>query len=133
MDDKNVGDGINNNTDTESVRMPEENLMVTSHSHMGPILGALIVVLVLILGGFYLWGSSLSSDIEILVETQGEPFNNSEPETPRAAADAQIFETLSPSDEINAIEADLESTNLDSLGSELIVVERELDTALQDQ
>jgi hypothetical protein len=133
MDDKNVGDGINNNTDTESVRMPEENLMVTSHSHMGPILGALIVVLVLILGGFYLWGSSLSSDIEIPIETQGEPFNNSEPETPRAAADAQIFETLSPSDEINAIEADLESTNLDSLGSELIVVERELDTALQDQ
>jgi len=97
------------------------------HSHIGPILGVLIVVLVLILGGLYLWGGTIS-DTEEMVEPG--PIENNEPETVRAKADEQILNTTSPSDEIGAIEADLESTNLDELDAELDEIERELEAAL---
>jgi hypothetical protein len=99
------------------------------HSHVGPILGVLIVVLILILGGLYLWGSMLSqSGNEARVE---RTIPNNEPETPRAAADAQILNTTSSSNELDAIYADLESTNLDSLETELGQVETEMSASMQ--
>lgn len=120
--------------DTTAEHVPEENLMEKHHTHMGPVLGALIVALVLILVGFYLWGSQLSKNAE-LIDTMPAPtpvpFQNTEPETPRDAADAQTLETVSSSDEISAIEADLESTNLDTLTDGLDQAERELDAGLQ--
>jgi len=96
-------------------------------SHVGPILGVLIVVLVLILAGLYLWGATLSEKQEQTVPRQIE---NNEPETVRAEADAQILDTVSTSDELGSIEADLESTSIDGLDAELDEIDRELDSAL---
>ena len=97
-------------------------------NHVGPILGVLVVVLVLILGGLYLWGSMItSSNNEARVE---RVIPNNEPETPRAAADTQILEIMSPSDEISAIEADLESTQLDSVDADLNTIDAEFNAAL---
>lgn len=98
--------------------------------YLGPIIGVLFVLLVLILGGLYIWGSMLTKDAE--PGTIPRQIENNEPETPRAEADTQILNTVSSSDDIDAIEADLESTDLDSLDAELDEIDRELDAALQE-
>jgi len=110
---------------TEKMKTPFSEM---HHTRMGPVLGILIILLVLILGGLYLWGATLSNDAETPTE---RIIPNNEPETPRAEADKQIFGTVSPSDELSAIDTDLESTNLDSLDPELDQAGRELDSALQ--
>lgn len=97
------------------------DLNETHHSHVGPILGILVMVLVIILGGLYLWGGMLAEK-----EPVEQPLIvNNEPETTRATADAEILETLSPSDELEAIEADLTSTNLDSLDTDIPAIDAE--------
>lgn len=97
------------------------------HAHVGPILGILVIILIIILGGLYLWGSMLSeSENEARVE---RTIPNNEPETPRANADEQIFDTMSSSDELDAIRADLESTNLDTLDTEMSQIEIEMEAS----
>lgn len=112
---------INNNEAGTPVSFDEKH-----HSHIGPILGVLIIMLVLILGGLYLWGSMLSQDTPVAEE---KTIINNEPETPRAEADTQIMGTLSPSDELSAIEADLSVSNLDPLGADLVTIDAELEAA----
>jgi uncharacterized protein HemX len=118
------------NIDTDEkiieMRMPE-TLIEEHHSHIAPILGVLLILLVLILGGLYLWGAALTEE-QSTEETRVIP--NNEPETTRAQADAEILETVSPSDSLDAIETDIESTNLDSLDAELTTMEAELNAAL---
>lgn len=96
------------------------------HAHVGPVLGILIVVLILILGGLYLWGSMLQENTAL--ETTERTLPNNEPETPRAQADQDILMTTSSSVEIEAIYADLESTNLNDLDSELDTIDTEMRT-----
>lgn len=110
--------------------MTEENLNESHHAHMGPILAGLVIILVLIFTGMYLWGASLATDP---VPTPAPAIVNNEPETPRAVADQEIFETLSPSDELEAIEADLNSTNFDSLDTDITTIDAELSGDLQVQ
>lgn len=97
------------------------------HSHLGPILAVLIIMLIIIFGGLYLWGGMLSNTGVAPIE---DVIINDEPETPRAVADTKILETLSPSDELDAIEADLGSTNLDSIDTDLTAIDVEFETAL---
>lgn len=113
-----------NEIDDGALRMPEESIVGTHHNHLGPILGTLIVVLVLILGGLYLWGSMIDNNAGI--DSTITPIENNEPETTRAETDAQILQTTSSSDEISAIEADLNSTNLDNLDADLQQAENEI-------
>lgn len=110
--------------------MPEENLNQTHHAHMGPILAGLLILLVLVFIGMYLWGASIATNTASIPEPV---IPNNEPETPRAVADQQIFETLSPSDELDAIDADLGSTNFDSLDTDLNTIEAEFGGDLQVQ
>ena len=121
-----MSDTQNNSVNTNEMRTPTE-FQGAHHSHIGPILGVLVIMLVLILGGLYLWGSMLNEQAQVPVET---PLVNNEPETPRAEADQQILETLSPSDDLSAIEADISSTNLDSLEVDMMTIDAELDAAL---
>lgn len=109
---------------------PPQTLIEEHHSHIAPILGVLLIVLVLILGGLYLWGAALTEE-QYREEERMIP--NNEPETTRANADAEILETVSSSDSLDAIETDIESTNLDSLDAELTTMEAELDAALGAQ
>lgn len=91
-------------------------------SHHGPILAILVIVLILILGGLYLWGSELRKMEEVPVMPE---IINDEPETPRAEADVEILNTMSPSDEIDMIEADITSTDIDSMNSDLNTIDAE--------
>ena len=128
--------------DESEMKMPTESTFGRhdheSPSHLGPILGVLIVLLVLILGGLYLWGSTLMDNaieeaaVENLPTTRTPteiPVNN-EPENANARAEVEALETVSTSDEIEAIEADIDATNLDSLDAELDAIDAELDAAL---
>lgn len=91
-------------------------------THNGPILAILVIILVVLLGGLYLWGNVLRDE-----QPQSPNIINNEPETPRSEVDVQILNTMSPSDEIDAIEADLDNTELDSLTAELVAIDAELD------
>ena len=90
----------------------------------GVIIGLLVIVLTLLVSALYLWGSMLSKNIDI--PTTFTPPSNNEPETPRADADVNILRTMSSSDEVTSIEADLESTNLETLDQELSLIENDL-------
>ena len=112
------------NTDTTTVSADHS---IESHAALGPIIAVLVLILVVILGGLYMWGSALTrTDI-----TPAAPINtgldNREPETPRTKADVQINSTLSSSDDLGAIKSDLESTELENLDQELDAIYNELD------
>ena len=97
-----------------------------SPSHLGIILGILVVVLISIVGGLYLWGSDMF---------ENEPPQASESTNPPAnpnPVDSIIDESvdlsgLSESDDINFILADLETVDLDSIDAELGAVTAALD------
>ena len=117
------------------MKMPEDPIggaPDTQLSVLGPILAVLIILLVLLLGGLYLWSNTLQDPLPepVPVERPTAEENN-EPESNNAEAEVQTLETVSTSDEISAIEADLDSTNLDELDAELNAIDAELDAALQ--
>lgn len=121
----------------DELKMPEQTFGEepgTGPSMLGPILAVLIVILILLLGGLYLWGTTLDIGAPAYEPEPAErptPAENNEPESTTAEADVQALETVSTSDEIDAIEADLESTDLDELDAELNDIDAELDAALQ--
>lgn len=114
-------------TTNKSALMKTQSFTERHHAHLGPMLGALILLVVIILEGLYLWGQSLTKTDPAFQE---RVIINNEPETPRAVADAQILETLSPSDDLGAIEADLNSTNLDSIDADMTTIDAELNATL---
>lgn len=91
----------------------------------GPVIAVLFIVLLLIFIGLVLWGRMLTEEQK--KQPLDFPIVNNEPETPRAVADTQILETISSSDELSTIEADLESTNLDVGGADLTTLDAELE------
>lgn len=124
----------------EEMKMPEESPLDAVSAaaedkagQLGIILGVLIVVLVLILGGLYIWGTTLQNTPASATSPAVErptPEENNEPESTNAEADVETMSALSTSDEIDAIEADIDSTNLDGLDAELKDIDTELDAAL---
>ena len=79
----------------------------------GPLIGIIIIVVLLAIGGLYLWGMQLMKGDEMM---------------PAAESD-QVTEDLrnyNSSDDINAIEADLNATSIDNLDSGASEVEGEL-------
>jgi hypothetical protein len=124
----------------EEMVMPKENPLdvVTAAAEdkagqLGIILGVLIVVLVLILGGLYIWGSTIGAGNTVeAIPAADRPTaeENNEPESTNAEAEVETMGALSTSNEIEAIEADIESTDLDALDAELDAIDAELDAAL---
>lgn len=105
----------------------ENNIQTTTEAqetNLGPILAILLIVLVLILGGLYLWGAQLSK--KSTIEDVERHRVNDEPETVRAEADTKIFSTVSTSNTLEAIEADLSGTNIDVLDTDMSALENEV-------
>jgi len=86
---------------------------------VGPLIGIIIIVVVLVVGGFYYWGESLNE--KPADEMTAEEILEQED----AAADA--LGEQGASDEIGAIEEDLDATDLESLDQELSDIESELE------
>ena len=83
--------------------MDETN--INKESSIGPIIGAIIILAVIILGGLYFWSE------------RGD--DSAAPETEDAAvAELGVIKEQSSSDETNAIEADLKATQIETLDAD---------------
>ncbi len=93
------------------------NFNKSAEHSVGPIVGAVIIVLILVLGGLYFWGERLNESQESLTAEQIEQT----PDQTLAELKAQ-----SESDELLDIEADAAATDLGNLDTELKNIETEL-------
>jgi hypothetical protein len=78
---------------------------------VGPFIGIVIILVVIILGGLYFWGETInqeSRDSAAVEDITGAP------DTTTAA-----LETMSNSDELSTIESDLKNTPLSDLTNDL--------------
>ena len=93
----------------------------TPQKSMGPMLGIVIIVILLVLGGFYFWGTQIKDRSQVQeVEITAEDIANQEDTT------LKNLQSQSTSDEIDDIEADLDATDLENLDSELDAIDQEL-------
>lgn len=129
---------IEPNFEGEEMKMPENtDVQATSEETKssivnGPLLIILALLLVLILGGMYYWFGTMTTTPEPTPEiTRPTAEENNEPESTTAEAQTDMMLVTSPSDEITAIEADLETTNMDSLDAELQAIDAEIEASLQ--
>lgn len=125
----------------EEMKMPEEQFgeenAKPNTPYLGIVLGILILILLAVLGGLYMWSKvllqdskhqpipSISDEVQQTVPESTEPVNDAQ------QVDEEVLPPLSTSDEIGALEADLDNTNLDEIDAELESIEAELDAALQ--
>jgi|GEM_PF-1266746 len=127
----------------EEMKMPEQTDTKNSETHStAPLNGIIIVILILllifILGGLYYWFSQLmlqnnpateTLDTTSAVERPTTEANN-EPESDTAEAAVETQQALSPSDELAAIEADLEATDFEAFDADLNAIDAELEAAV---
>lgn len=112
--------------------MPEGTFEIVEtehHGKLGFILGLLILALVLILAGLYLWYVNVFQTAptpEPIEQTRIIPEMPEDPETANADAAVQQLNTVSPANDLGSITADIEATNLDSLDAELPAIDAEL-------
>ena len=87
--------------------------MEENKSSIGSIIGTIIIIAIIILGGLYFWGKRIEESK--LKENLITGF------TPGTVDDntASIITTISTGDDLDSIEADLNATNLDNLGTEV--------------
>ena len=112
------------NFEGEEMKIPSENFSATatveSPKTQFVLILILSVALIAILAGIFYW-YQMSNNAPVATPAPMRPSveQNAEPETPTATAQTESFGAMSTSDEITALEADIDSTNLDSLDSEL--------------
>lgn len=82
----------------------EEN---KNEGSLGPIVGTIIILLVIILGGLYFWGE------------RAKRLNTVDDSSAQSAGDIQNITTQSSSDATADIEADLKATDIDSVDANL--------------
>ncbi len=118
----------------EGAVQPGRGVSGDQSSSLPVLLGVIIVLLVLILGGLYLWGSTLSGTPapEAPAALRPTAEENNEPESTTADAQVDALETVSTSNSLEAIEADIESTNLDAIDTEMTAIEAELEAGVQE-
>lgn len=115
----------NENVENGSEGAPDAGYIQEPPSHLGPIVGVLTVILILILGGLYLWGSTLIEDgsqqsTDALTSDGSGQIAIPQPPT------VESLRNVSESDELDAIERDVNATNLSGLDAELPEIEKEL-------
>ncbi|MEM9336994.1 MAG: hypothetical protein AAGA35_04020 [Patescibacteria group bacterium] len=117
----------------EGAAVPETEEKISDKSPFGIVIVVLVVLLLAILAGLYFWYSSLVNQPVAVPAPTERPTaeENNEPESTTAEAQADTLNVVSTSDELQAIEADIESTDLDSLDAELEAIDAELEAALE--
>ena len=95
---------------------PEAPVTEPEKKSAGPLVGIIIIVVLIVLAGFYFWGSLLGDRNMTAEEIASEP-------------DSALveLEEQSASDEVIDIEIDLDSTQLDDLDKELGDIDLELE------
>ncbi len=96
-----------------------------------PIIILLFLILVAILAGFYYWYTLVMQEqVTIPTSTRPTAEQNNEPESTTAEARTDLMDVVSTSDELEAIAADAQSTNLEDLTSEITPIETDLEAAI---
>jgi hypothetical protein len=98
---------------TQNTQMPPvENPMLSPDkgNHMGPIIGSIIIIILLVLGALYFWSKELNQ-------------NDAAPQDESAIQSGNA--TFNTSDEVASIEADLEATSFTEIEADLEALEQE--------
>lgn len=90
----------------------------SEESSMGPIIGAIIIVLILIIGGLYFWGQNLVQNEDVADDDMEELLDEDEV--------TEELQEQSSSDEVDDIEADLEASSYEEIDADLANIEEEL-------
>lgn len=126
----------------EEMKMPEGAVATETITEIpaksilsGPIIVLLGLILVAILGGLYYWYYTVMSIplTEPTAPTRPSIEENNEPESTTAEARTSTMDVVSTSNELDAIEADIESTNLSDLSIEMTAIDSELEAAISAQ
>ena len=88
--------------------------MENNKSSIGSIIGTIIIIALIILGGLYFWGKR----IEEQKVTQAVIQENIQTNTP-VNSEAEAIKSVSSSDSVSSIEADLQATQTDNLAPEI--------------
>jgi hypothetical protein len=96
---------------------------VEENKSVGALIGSVIIVIILIIGGFYLWSTKVEPVVEPAATQQGAPVMNGAPLEMTAEEQAlnqpdliaNQMAAVATSDEVTSIDADLKATNLDNL------------------
>jgi flagellar basal body-associated protein FliL len=129
---------IEPNFEGEEMHLPEAKVSQSTEADSNPrlltapIIVLLFLILVAILAGFYYWYTIVMSE-QVVPETATRPtaLENNEPESTTAEARTSLMDVVSTSDELDAIAADAQSTNLEDLVNETTAIEAELDAAIE--
>lgn len=128
------------NFEGEEMKIPEGQEIIPTEASVAevqasvsaPVLVVLTIILLAILGGLGYW-YYLVTTMPLLepVPTRPTAEQNREPESDTVRARTEASTVVSTSDEITALEADIEATNLDDLDTEMNAIEAELNSALE--
>ncbi len=120
MEPQNTQQNIPPMTNMPTNNQPVNSAPVQPHenkSSIGSIIGTIIIIAIIILGGLYFWGKR----IDEARMKEGLVSNDTEETSPVVDdnMEANAIMSVTGSDDLNSIEADLKATNLDNLGAEL--------------
>lgn len=107
----------------------EQSYVQQKDSHLGVVIVILVTILLMLLGGLYVWSTYLTPKEPTIITptvTRPTPEENNEPESTKAEAVVETLEVTSTSDNLSLIEADLMSTDIESIEADLVAIEAEL-------
>jgi uncharacterized protein HemX len=115
MEENNFNQNLDNTSDDQyTPQEPVKEIGEKIHKPIGPVVGLAIIIIIIIFGGLYYWGTQLNRD----VLTAEEIVNQADPTL-------ENLQAQSNSDEISAIEKDLNATELDNIDQELEQIDAE--------
>ena len=83
---------------------PEPTMVPQSEGSLGPVIGTIIILAVIVLGGLYFWGQRVNNNV--MTDTQVQDT-------------VQTIKDQSTSDTPADIQADLQATDIDNIDSQL--------------
>jgi hypothetical protein len=106
--------------------MPSMGQPAPENKSVGALIGSIIVVIILIIGGFYLWNTKVSPVADPSMMEKGMPIMNGTAEEMTVEEQAlnqpdlvlSQMAAVAASDETVAIDTDLKATNLDGMDSD---------------
>lgn len=84
---------------------------------LGPAIGVVIIIFVLVLGGLYFWGQRMNA--ARIAEEQAKADMMAPVQKDQTDPQVQQLQTQSSSDSLGSIDADLKATNTTNLGTEV--------------
>jgi len=92
---------------------------INEERSVGPAIGIIVIIAVIVLGGLYFWGQRAEKQKAVPTPTQTETTTAGQTsDTIQFNQELQTMQTQGTTDDTSSIQADLNATNLDTLGSE---------------